>query len=122
MRNIAAVAAKFYDPIGFISPVVVQFKLLFQDLCWSGADWDDTLEGQLRKKWVKLVASLQNSPALHLERCYFKEPPSEIVCCNLHSFCDASLKAYGTVVYLQVHTVSRTYVKFVASKTRVAPL
>ena len=52
-RNIAAVAAKFYDPIGFITPVQfispVQFKLLFQDLCSSGADWSDTLEGQLRE-------------------------------------------------------------------------
>ena len=118
-------AAKFYDPIGFISPVVVLFKLLFQDLCSSGADWDDTLEGQLRVKWDKLVAGLQNSWPLRLERNHamkFKEPRNEIVCCNLHGFCDASLKAYGAVVYLQVHTASRTYVKFVASKTRVAPL
>ena len=108
--NIAAVAAKFYEPIGFITPVQfispvqfssvhitssVQFKLLFQDLCSSGADWNDTLEGQLRVKWDKLV-----------ERCYFKEPRNEIVCCNLHAFCDASLKAYGAVVYLQVQLLA----------------
>ena len=49
-RNIATVAAKFCDLIGFISPVVVQFKLLFQELCESKADWDDTLEGHLRVK------------------------------------------------------------------------
>ena len=66
-KNIAAVAAKFYDPIGFISPVVVLFKLLLQDLCLSGADWDDTLEGQLRVKWDKLVGGLQNSRPLRLE-------------------------------------------------------
>ena len=57
--NIAAVAATFYDTIGFISPVVVQFKLLFQELCENKADWDDTLEGPLRGKWDELVASLQ---------------------------------------------------------------
>ena len=84
-RNIAAVAAKFYDPIGFITPV----QFISPVLCSSGADWSDTLEGQLRVKWDKLV-----------ERCYFKEPQNEIVCCNLHAFCDASLKAYGAVVYL----------------------
>ena len=100
----------------------MQFKLLFQELCESKADWDDTLEGHLRVKLDKLVVSLQNSQPLLLERCYFKEPRDKIICCNLHGFCDASLKAYGAVVYLQVHTTSCTYVKFVASKTRVAPL
>lgn len=108
-RNTAAVAATLYDPIGFISPVVVQFK----HLSLSGADWDETMEN-------KLVATLQNSQPLRLERCYFKEPQSKLVCCNLHGFCDTSLRANGAVVYLQVHTASRTYVKFVASKTRVA--
>ena len=120
-RNIAAVAAKFYDPMGFISPVAVQFKLLFQDLCSSGADWDDTLQGQLRIKWDKLIASLQNSQPLRLERCYFKEPRNEIVCCNLHLFCDASLKAYGPVVYLHAHTTSRTYVKFCHIQDKSSP-
>ena len=45
-----------------------------------------------------------------------------MVCYNLHGFCDASLKVYGAFIYLQVHRASGTYVKFVASKRRVAPL
>ena len=44
-RNIAAIVAKFYDPIGFLSPVIIQFKLLFQE-----ASWDDTLKGHLNLK------------------------------------------------------------------------
>ena len=59
--------------------------------------------GQFRVKWDKLVASLQNSWPLRVERCYFKKPWNEMVYCNLYGFCDASLKAYGAVVYLQVH-------------------
>lgn len=34
-RNIALSAANFYDTIAFLSSVVVQFKLLFQELCSS---------------------------------------------------------------------------------------
>ena len=49
-RNAAAVAATFYDTIGFLSSVVVQFKLLFQDLCESKAGWDDALTGDLLAK------------------------------------------------------------------------
>ena len=40
---------------------------------------------------------------------------------QLRGFCDASCKAYGTVVYLLIETTGRQ-VRFVASKTRVAPL
>ena len=121
-RNTASIAAKFYDPIGFLSPVVVQFKLLFQELCESKTNWDDILEGDMLIKWNKLVSSLRDVQPFWLERCYFKEPWDAVVCCNLHGFCDASLKAYGAVVYLQVQTTSQVYTKFVASKTRVAPL
>ena len=117
-RNTASIAAKFYDPIGFLSPVVVQFKLLFQELCESKTNWDDILEGDLLIKWNKLVSSLRDVQPFWLERCYFKEPWDAVVCCNLHGFCDASLKAYGAVVYLQVQTTSQVYSKFVASKTR----
>ena len=121
-RNIASIAAKFYDPIGFLSPVVVQFKLLFQELCESKTDWDDTLEGELLTKWNKLVSSLQDVQPFCLERCYFKEPRDTVVHCNLHGFCDASLNAYSAIVYLEIKTTSQIYTRFVASKTRVAPL
>jgi hypothetical protein len=39
-RNIISIASKFYDPLGFISPIIVQIKLLFQSLCDSGIEWD----------------------------------------------------------------------------------
>jgi len=27
------IASKFYDPLGFVSPITIQFKMLFRDLC-----------------------------------------------------------------------------------------
>ena len=117
-RNIASTAAKFYDPMGFPSSVIVQVKLLFQELCESKTDWDDILGGDLLIKWNKLVLSLPGVQPLWVERCFFKEPRDAVVCCNRHAFCDASLKAYSTSVYLQVEV----YTKFVVSKTRVAQL
>ena len=31
-RNVITTASKIYDPLGMISPVTVQFKILFQEL------------------------------------------------------------------------------------------
>jgi len=41
---------------------------------------------------------------------------------KLQGFCDASVNAYAAVVYLKIETPDKTYLKFVTSKTRVAPL
>ena len=41
---------------------------------------------------------------------------------SLQGFCDASVNAYAAVVYLRMETTEDTQLKFVTSKTRVAPL
>ena len=32
-RSIVGVASRVYDPVGFVSPVTIHFKILFQELC-----------------------------------------------------------------------------------------
>ena len=32
-RNFVRVAAKFYDPMGFLSPIIIYFKMFLQELC-----------------------------------------------------------------------------------------
>ena len=32
-RNFVSVAAKFYDPMGFLSPIIIEFKMFLQELC-----------------------------------------------------------------------------------------
>ena len=41
---------------------------------------------------------------------------------ELQGFCDSSAKAYGAVVFLRIVTTWSSYVRFVSSKTRVAPI
>ena len=46
-RHIVGVGSKFYGPLGFISPITIRFKMLFQDLCLSKIEWDEPLLGEL---------------------------------------------------------------------------
>ena len=121
-RNVVSVAAKFYDPLGFLSPVIIQFKIFFQELCKSKVDWDEPLEGELKKGWQTLVAGLQGISSFTLSRCYFQGIADNILTCSLHGFGDASRKAYAAVIYLHITTTTGSYIKFVASRSRVAPL
>ena len=121
-RNVISTVSKFYDPLGVISPIVVQFKILFQELCKENRDWDDPLEGSCKSAWQRLVAQLQDLKHIILPRCYYTGIEGEVIKSELHGFCDASARAYGAVVYLHIVTTRGSYIGFVASKTRVAPL
>ena len=121
-RHIVGVATRFYDPVGFVSPVTIRFKMLFQELCEAKLDWDEPLPPYLLRKWQDLVSSLNQAQPMCIPRYYFEDtfPTDSVI--RLHGFCDASKKAYAAVVYLSVETSSCCVRKFVACKTRVAPL
>ena len=64
-------ASRFYDPIVFVSPVTISFKVLFQELCEAKLDWDDVIPPELQHKWKSLVSSLQKCQPISIPRCYF---------------------------------------------------
>ncbi|XP_022807946.1 uncharacterized protein LOC111344944 [Stylophora pistillata] len=121
-RNVVSVTAKFYDPIGFLSPIITEFKIFFQELCKAKIGWDEPLEGELKNEWLRLAAGLQYVSSFTVSRCYFQEVTEKIASCSLHGFGDASSKAYAAVIYLHVTTTTGSYVKFLGSRSRVAPV
>ena len=120
-RNVVSVIGRFYDPIGFLAPVVIRFKLLFQRLCANKTDWDQPLTSPLLDEWNALVRDLQAEIQLSIPRCYFHDVEGNLISTTLCGFCDAYTKAYAAVVYLRVETVCGIRVRFIVSKTRVAP-
>ncbi|MBA4719446.1 MAG: hypothetical protein HRO68_10280 [Nitrosopumilus sp.] len=121
-RRVTSVVGKFYDPLGFLSPVVVKFKMFFQELCEEGLEWDQTLGEDLLRKWQLLLASLQEAPIFSIPRYFLGGTDTQVISHSLHGFCDASKKAYAAVIYLVTQTNSGPRVTFLVSKTRVAPL
>ena len=121
-RNIVSIVGRFYDPIGFFTPVVVKFKILLQDLCEKKMDWDQPLIGELLNKWKKLVTELASSSSVSIPRYLLKGVPAEAYTHTLYGFCDASKRAYAAVIYLEARTPTEKYITFITSKTRVAPL
>ena len=117
-----SIVGRFYDPLGFLSPIVIRYKMLFQELCEKGQDWDQPLKPKLLAKWKELIEELEHCPVMSLPRCIWNGSPTEGVSCSLHGFCDASKHAYAAVVYLILKSPTGQTVRFIASKTRVSPL
>ena len=59
-----------------------------------------------------------------MERCYFTEIEweSNVTKFSIQGFCDASTKAYAAVLCLRMEMASGSCMRFLASKTRVAPV
>lgn len=121
-RTLLKLTAKIYDPLGFLSPFIVRLKILFQELCISRVNWDELLTGDILNKWNAIIVELEQSPNIHLPRCYFRlDCKPETV--ELHAFSDASSQAYAAVVYIRSTYPDGTIsVNLLASKNKVAPI
>ena len=121
-RNVISVIGRFYDPLGFLSPITIRFKVFIQELCKLKLSWDEELSGISRSKWNDLVDQLDLFQPMMLPRCYLRNPVNKFTQYRLYGFCDASVIAYAAVVYLSEETPDGKYSEFVVSKTRVSPL
>ena len=48
-RNILKISAIFYDQLGVISPLILQTRLLFKNICNEKLDWDDIIPKKFAK-------------------------------------------------------------------------
>ena len=119
-RGIISDVSKTFDILGWISPAVLSMKLLYQQLWEKGQEWDDTVSPDLAEQHAKWREELPCLSQQQLPRCY-SLPNCSPITQELHGFSDASLKAYGAVVYLRTtyHQHSPT-ISLVTAKTKVA--
>ena len=55
-RSVLKVTAKIYDPMGFLSPLTVEMKILFQELCLEKTSWNTELKGESLQQWKSSIA------------------------------------------------------------------
>ncbi len=88
-------------------------------------DWDECLTGELLDKWNVLITGLRESIPLRIPRLYRSQAHSVNGTPQLQGFCDASIRAYAAVVYMEFvlenPSFEHNYRQFVAAKTRVSP-
>ncbi len=119
-RNLVSITAKFFDPLGVVSPVTILFKMFCQQICEAKLGWDDPLSNPYQEKWTQLLSMLKGARTITIPRCV------NLIACpktaRLMGFCDASAKVYAAIVYLRVEDENHVDVKFLAAKTRVTPV
>jgi len=118
-RIILSETARLFDPLGWLSPIIIIAKSLFQNLWVHGLSWDDQLPQELEDAWKRFRQQLPLVQTLHIPRHVGPNPISY----QLHGFSDASEQAYASVVYLRTEQSNgEVSVHLLSSKTKVAPV
>ncbi|XP_071053632.1 uncharacterized protein [Onthophagus taurus] len=119
-RSVLSFIARLFDPLGWLSPLIVTAKIFMQDLWIRKLDWDESLPNDLALKWISFLNDIRTIPAIRVPRWLGIE--QNVTSIELHGFADASNAAFGAVVYLRAFGDSDVRVSIISSKTKVAPL
>ena len=115
-RIALGVVSSVYDPLGLVSPVVVELKCKLQELWKEALDWDDVMSPKMSKGFMD-VFEVWKREKLVIPRQYTNVQGKYGI--ELHVLADASKKACGVLCYGRsfIGGVFKTY--FIAAKTKV---
>ena len=117
-RMLLSATMRPFDPMGILTVIIVSLKILFQQVCKDGGDWNDYLEPKHQAVWDKFLLEAKEFPGIRLPRRYGDMFSGEVM---LIGFGDASEAAYAACVYVRSKVSSgEVSTSIVAAKTRVA--
>ncbi|XP_026322804.1 uncharacterized protein LOC113232343, partial [Hyposmocoma kahamanoa] len=115
-RSLLSEISRLFDPLGWLAPLSTKLKLLFQKLWKNDLKWDDEVSSDISKEWIKIKAELDIIKQYEI-LSWLMCRKNDVI--ELHGFCDASIEAYGCVVYVKVKNQPKT--TLLAAKTKLVP-
>lgn len=120
-RELLSEIAKLFDPLGWLSPIIVRAKILMQQQWLEKIHWDDNVSDATRESWNQFCIDWRALNTMRIPRWIRHAPDTREL--QIHAFSDASRAAYSCAVYARVTALSGvTYTTLLAAKTRVAPV
>ncbi|KAM8701717.1 hypothetical protein ACLKA7_000073 [Drosophila subpalustris] len=120
-RIILSTIARLFDPMGWLSPIVITAKMLMQVLWKTKLKWDDHVPTEVQKSWDKFVKELPNIASIQIPRYITGCSTNNVG--QLHIFCDASAGAYGAAAYLRIPAENgHFHVELLLAKSKVMPV
>ncbi|XP_062541342.1 uncharacterized protein LOC134209373 [Armigeres subalbatus] len=97
-RMVFSKIAQLFDPLGFLSPVIVLAKQIMQKTWVAQIGWDTELDGSLLDNWLQFHSSLHLVNEIKIPRQVIVAAHESL---ELHGFADASGIAYGACIYVR---------------------
>uniref|UniRef100_A0ABD2WDA3 Reverse transcriptase domain-containing protein n=1 Tax=Trichogramma kaykai TaxID=54128 RepID=A0ABD2WDA3_9HYME len=71
-RTVLSDIARTFDLMGWLCPVLIVAKILLQDICIDGTDWDASIAEPLDRRWNDFCATLDDVTNIRVPRCQEK--------------------------------------------------
>ena len=120
-RELLSKISSLFDPAGYLNPIIVTVRKLFQIACSKNVDWDEYVGDEIKSSYIKWLNQIE-----YLEQFSI---PRQICCKNntwqdgeIHIFCDGSEQAYGAVAYFRQKYNNRYKSNIIMSKARLVPI
>ncbi|XP_065089502.1 uncharacterized protein LOC135710766 [Ochlerotatus camptorhynchus] len=102
-RMMLSFVMKIYDPLGLVGSLIVQGKILIQEVWRAKVDWDQQIPEDIFKSWKLWLQALKELDNVRIPRCYFSGYDANCYdSLELHIFVDGSAQAYSAVAYFRV--------------------
>ncbi|GFQ91591.1 uncharacterized protein TNCT_228521 [Trichonephila clavata] len=119
-RTLLSTIAKTFDPLGWLSPITIQYKTIMQRLWKQQLQWDERVPTDIKLEWEQLANDVQFVKDIKIPRFLLVDSDNQF---HLFGFSDASEKAYAAAIYCRsVSDTGKINVQLIIAKTRVAPL
>ena len=116
-RTILSRLAKVYDPLGIASPLLLQGKQVYREVCDTKLPWDADLKGEIKQQWERWEDSLSEVVTIPRPIAPFREMVEKL---EIHGFGDASGEGLCAVVYTVARQPSGVTQELLAAKARLA--
>lgn len=103
-RGVLQKLAKIYDPLyGLASPLTLQGKFMYREVCQTKSAWDAPLGNELVKRWLRWEQLLPSKATAPQTLAKFQENIESI---EFHAFRHTSAKGVSSAVYAIVRQIS----------------
>ncbi|GFU56214.1 integrase catalytic domain-containing protein [Trichonephila clavipes] len=121
-RKILSLVSRVFDPIGFLVPVMIQPKILLQATWKTKEAWDDEVNDEIRKKFLKWGKreQLKYFKNIKIPRWLGVMEESNL---SIHTFVDASKTAYAACIFLRSESnTGSVTVQLLQARSRITPM
>ncbi|GFQ96612.1 pro-Pol polyprotein [Trichonephila clavata] len=95
-RTLLSTIAKTFDPLGWLSPITIQYKTIMQRLWKQQLKWDERVPTDIKLEWEQLANDVKFVKDIKIPRFLLVDSDNLF---SLFGFSDASEKAYAAAIY-----------------------